>query len=936
MRRLWRVSLLLAFFPHLFSSNFSVAASPAFNESFTARIRLDSSSLNLTAFEGLNSSNICNYTVPPPMAELWNQTHWDCRIPPFRNFLNESSELDKLSDEEVFEFTPENIASSNIKTWYMAWSRERLNNRSWNASEWAEVSLFARDFLPAGGRDFACFISMTRCMHMPTVSDILRRYPGRENRALAQRIYLLLHMLDTTHQEKLHLLNALTQAAIWLPGKAYAIIKTFTKQVDAGAVMGCEIIKKVIDLAIQIGLSMANGAASAVSNALTAKGSLFEELASINVLDGKTFSNMGFGMKEVVNKDTGEVVKQFGKMMRDDWSDAAKFNWFGTLQQQFWSVSEDALKKGFAKSVQVPSSKGDGSMEERMHLDAGVASDTMCSSFEGDRQDLNEANTHALEDIIAEWFSTIRAQTLATYEKLYNGFIPREGIRMPSMLALQLAMSDWPPLNGPNSLNHPLKDTAKFEKHVKLQALKRILSFTMSDDGIYLYCMHTDKAQEECSHDTFAKGTRGWWKDYRKTQICPRPKEDSTLLCSAARWYHTSTFNSHVGLMPGINLIEGFSKNDWNLKPKELLQEAYETYVLYRNNASATDENWKNGRLDTPMFALPTCVSDHLRLHDGNPLHGSYLTHNVSHLQFPSFCGNWRANETKGFMKMLNLDPKSELYGAVEGPPGFKHPNELFWDRIPRLLAEMYLTPVSHYLALCGAGVRLPEEKDRDRSKNSWVINFSKPTNEVDKDCDLVGNAVRNMTELEANEWFCDLDGRSHHTVFQRQFASYTLPQTWWIRSASHKKCHAWIKQQGNGKWGEYKETKEFIDAYEKAELKEKKEEEQFLKQVYAQEERDQIAEDKRFRKLIEDVKEEEEKRRKEEDQVIKKMGQEIENSWKEEQKLVAKLLKEMEDEENKQRKEEAAALKSMEVNAEKAHREDEKRRKKEAKKGGN
>ncbi|CZR68483.1 uncharacterized protein PAC_18382 [Phialocephala subalpina] len=694
----WRLSLLLTFLLPLWISNFSASASPApaFNGSFADKIHVDPSALKTNGSKGLNGSEIdCSQIVPPPIpgnwtpeyAQQWTKAHWDCSIPAFRDFRNESEELNNLSDQEVFHFTPENIARSNVRTWYMAWSRETLNDPTWNSTHWPEVALFARDFLHT--RDYTCYISMKHCIHEPNFADIQMRFPGNENRALVQRIYLQMHMLTVLHNEKLQQLEAYDQAQGYLIGQAFMIITTFTKQVDQGAVTGCEVIKKVVDLAIQIGLSMANGAASAVSNALTAKGSLFEELASINVLDGKKFSNMGFGTTGMIDAKTGETMQKFGKMMRDDWSDAAKFDWFGTLQQQFWSGTDELIKKSYKQNVKSKVG-GDGrkapTCPRTDHLDPGMASDLMCAAFEGDGKDLNEANTHVLEKLMVKWFEGIRAETQKAHTKMYDGWIGTPGIGQPSMMAILFAMRDWPPLHGPGSSRHPLRNAAEYEEHIKFQALKHFLGVTMSDDGIYLYCMHLPDAEKQCAIDPDEKGKhhRGWWKDYRKAQICPRPKEDPTLICSAARWYHSSVMASHVTRMPGISLLESFDNEKWNLTVKGLLQEAYENYVLYRNNE--TGVNWVDPEEKAPVFSLPTCVNDNLLLHDYNPLHKTWHTPNASHLQFPSICGDWRGNETKGFMKKINLDPESKIYNTVDGSlPGFKHPNELFWDRIPRV-----------------------------------------------------------------------------------------------------------------------------------------------------------------------------------------------------------------------------------------------------------
>jgi hypothetical protein len=97
-------------------------------------------------------------------------------------------------------------------------------------------------------------------------------------------------------------------------------------QVDDEQVRACEIIHKVVDLAVQVGVSMAGGAASALSNALTAEQSLFSKLASVNVLNGQQFSNQGI-------KYVNGMLKQ---VIREDWSDAAKFDILQNVQSQFW------------------------------------------------------------------------------------------------------------------------------------------------------------------------------------------------------------------------------------------------------------------------------------------------------------------------------------------------------------------------------------------------------------------------------------------------------------------------------------------------------------------------------------------------------------------------------------------------------------------------
>jgi len=166
-------------------------------------------------------------------------------------------------------------------------------------------------------------------------------------------------------------------------------------------------------------------------------------------------------------------------------------------------------------------------------LDPGMAADAMCSAFEGDRKDLNDANTHQLNNIMGNFFSGLRGHLQACFSKNYNGWVPEMG--MPSMMAIDFAMRDWAPLHGPDSMHSPLKDPARYERDMTSKVLRYFLSRIMGDDNIYLYCMHVSNAKEQCN-TVLKKNDHQWYKDYRNTQICPRPDTDPTLICSAARW----------------------------------------------------------------------------------------------------------------------------------------------------------------------------------------------------------------------------------------------------------------------------------------------------------------------------------------------------------------------------------------------------------------
>jgi hypothetical protein len=64
-----------------------------------------------------------------------------------------------------------------------------------------------------------------------------------------------------------------------------------------------------------------------------------------------------------------------------------------------------------------------------------------------------------------------------------------------------------------------------------------------------------------------------------------------------------------------------------------------------------------------------------------------------------------------------------------------------------------------------------------------------------------------NMTEFEANVWFCENVG--NHTVWQRQNKDYVLPESLTAKQAHHNKCKEWIKKAKKRLDNEEKKSKE-------------------------------------------------------------------------------------------------------------------------------
>jgi hypothetical protein len=93
---------------------------------------------------------------------------------------------------------------------------------------------------------------------------------------------------------------------------------------------------------------------------------------------------------------------------------------------------------------------------------------------------------------------------------------------------------------------------------------------------------------------------------------------------------------------------------------------------------------------------------------------------------------------------------------------------------------------------LCADGIRAPEKKDK--KGDSWVINQWRVHTEQDQDCGLVINGTTDMSEFNANRWFCK--NRGKHTIFQRQQDHFVLPETQWNSDSHKKRCDNWLKEQ--------------------------------------------------------------------------------------------------------------------------------------------
>lgn len=201
--------------------------------------------------------------------------------------------------------------------------------------------------------------------------------------------------------------------------------------------------------------------------------------------------------------------------------------------------------------------------------------------------------------------------------------------------------------------------------------VKNIISDVLAQGYNYMKCTHQSDAPKLC------RDAKSNPRKIGHSRFCPEPEADPYLICQLGKWYF-SVLQQHEREMIGIDNFEKFHFNKFKFKLPELLQEAWESYKRCGNKCQRTQ--WQNLPFSADLapggFSLPTCVSDYITLddffkHEGKP-------NNLHSWGFPSVCGNFRSNETRGFMDALNAGFETKVYKNRE-------PKLLWVDRIPRV-----------------------------------------------------------------------------------------------------------------------------------------------------------------------------------------------------------------------------------------------------------
>jgi len=124
---------------------------------------------------------------------------------------------------------------------------------------------------------------------------------------------------------------------------------------------------------------------------------------------------------------------------------------------------------------------------------------------------------------------------------------------------------------------------------------------------------------------------------------------------------------SHERAMNGIDKLEKFQFDRYNFTLDSFTSEVFDAYTKCGNNCPTA--NWAlyavggEDESSNVGFRLPVCVNDHLWITDFT----KRMEHDWKRWQFPAVCGDWRASETIGFMRLLAMGVESDAYAAQVG-----------------------------------------------------------------------------------------------------------------------------------------------------------------------------------------------------------------------------------------------------------------------------
>ena len=311
----------------------------------------------------------------------------------------------------------------------------------------------------------------------------------------------------------------------------------------------------------------------------------------------------------------------------------------------------------------------------------------MCASVEGDFQDQSVANAERLSQYLSLTFQHVREAIYDTFHDIYMGkIIPQPD--EPSFMAAVMANRKW---TGPGSIVSELEDDRPMQKYeiharssvrralliksrlIRGSTLKTVISKLLTESQNWMKCTHDKNAPKMCEKASKARGQglKGNYVD--RSRFCPHPETDPTYICEVGGWYFADD-HQHQRKMCGLDDLETFWGNEFNFTLDQFLEEVHTNYETCGNNCTEVrleqlvfDGDYGAAR----GFAIPVCRNDYVHL-------SNFEKKGPTRWHFPSICGDWRSNETEGFMKAANMGPDSQAAQT-------RSIQQLWRDRIPRV-----------------------------------------------------------------------------------------------------------------------------------------------------------------------------------------------------------------------------------------------------------
>ncbi|CAG8959196.1 hypothetical protein HYFRA_00012553 [Hymenoscyphus fraxineus] len=666
----------------------------AFAVAFTIYFSFVISSPNLT-FPNSKEKRSMSSTPTSPHLDDAIREHVRSRLHIFRHAFDEKVGIpDNATEEEApiedfFAFTFANVRAARVAEWYGEILKE-LNStidKTRYRGEWKEVAL--KVFKE---RNFLCGPRIAgRCEGLPDRRAILEMYAGRP-RADARRAYFLAVIMQQLHEHDQQWQAKVTPRIIAL---VPYLIKTATFQQKLSDTKACKLI-------------------AAILKGIIAE--LFNILCPVVNDIVKPMQKSVGSMEDTVFKFDPEDLNDAGELM--------EINPFLLAVDAFMRITSQVVQS----VVDIETQKSGGKTTIWAHaagqfIRTGVSENIFCQGFSGNYPDLNLENEQGLVKVLTQLLDNLVTVSRVTFYEMYNGS------DSGSITLAMIRARDW------DRVQTDIDEAIDSRKEAFVE---RVLLFAMgetaSQDRTFMPC-NLVKEGETCQPKEAYEHPNA----YRKSIFCPYPDQyDGRLQCSLGH-YHRHVVADYVEASPllgGLNTLR--DNTQYNYTVQWLMEMALDNYHKNGNKPPKLGvSQWGNF---VARFHLPVCMFP-----QGRPMdftEDKYL--------FNTFCGNFTADQTVGFLERMNLGvgspDRTDEFRTYTVPRGLYEKK----TKEPRTL----LAPVSWYAVLCRLGYHMGEHGARPHPQYLQ----EGPDSGCDDFLKEIDNGQHSWNLEAANHWFCGKD----------------------------------------------------------------------------------------------------------------------------------------------------------------------------------